>query len=214
MADLCEVIGADISKLSEGIGMDKRIGGAFLQAGPGFGGSCFPKDILALQQLSKKVDSEFLILDAVIKANSNRPGVMINKIASAIGGNIAGKKLAILGLTYKAGTDDLRSSPAIELINMLRAAQGEVVAYDPEGMKNVNMYFKHLDCANNMYEAIEDADAIIIATEWPEFKNLDLVKAKDLVKQPVIIDLRNIIDSKNAQDNGFEYYSVGRKSGK
>ena len=214
MADLCEVIGADISKLSEGIGMDRRIGRAFLQAGPGFGGSCFPKDILALQQLSKKVDSEFLILDAVIKANSNRPAIMINKIASAVGGNIAGKKLAILGLTYKAGTDDLRSSPAIDLINMLKAARGEVVAYDPEGMKNASKYFDNLDCADNMYKAIEDADAIIIATEWPEFKSLDLVKAKGLVKQSVIIDLRNIIDSTYAEDNGFEYYSVGRKSGK
>lgn len=214
MADLCEVIGADISKLSHGIGLDKRIGSAFLQAGPGFGGSCFPKDILALQQLSKKIDSEFLILDAVISANSNRPQIMLNKIASAIGGDVAKKRLAILGLTYKAGTDDLRSSPAIELINKLCKQNADIIAYDPEGMGNVDSYFDNLNCAKSMYEAIENSDAIIIITEWQEFKNIDLIKAKNMVNKPVIVDLRNIVDSKYAQDCGFEYYSVGRKSGK
>lgn len=214
MADLCEVIGADISKLSQGIGLDKRIGGAFLQAGPGFGGSCFPKDILALQQLSKKIDSEFLILDAIISANSNRPEAMLTKIKNAIAEDIAGKKLAVLGLTYKAGTDDLRSSPAIELINKLRKQNADVVAYDPEGMRNVDRYFNNLNCAKSMYEAIENSDAIIIITEWQEFKDIDLIKAKSLVRKPVIVDLRNIIDSKYAQNCGFKYYSIGRKSGK
>jgi UDPglucose 6-dehydrogenase len=214
MADLCEIIGADISKLSVAVGMDKRIGGAFLQAGPGFGGSCFPKDILALQQLSKKNEAEFLILDAVIKANSNRPQAMLNKIAKAVGGDITGKKFTVLGLTYKAGTDDLRSSPAIELINMLQAGNAHVTAYDPEGMKNAHKYFDQLDCAENMYAAMDGSDAIIIVTEWPEFKDIDLSKAKTLMKHPVLIDLRNIIDSKHAQNCGFKYYSVGRKSGK
>jgi UDPglucose 6-dehydrogenase len=213
MADLCEIIGADISKLSEAVGMDKRIGGAFLQAGPGFGGSCFPKDILALQQLSKKNEADFLILDAVIKANSNRPQAMLNKITKAVDGDIVGKKFAVLGLTYKAGTDDLRSSPAIELINMLQAGNADVTAYDPEGMKNANKYFDQLECANDMYSAMDGADAIIIITEWPEFKNLNLEKAKELMTKPVLIDLRNIINSKYAQASGFKYYSVGRKSG-
>ncbi len=214
MADLCEIIGADISKLAYGIGLDKRIGNTFLKAGPGFGGSCFPKDILALQQLSKKIDSEFLILDAVISANNNRSQKMLNKIIKAIGGSPANKRLAVLGLTYKAGTDDLRSSPAIGLINQLREQNADIVAYDPEGMKNASRYFDHLNCASSMYEAIENSDAIIIITEWPEFAALDLVKAKNIVNQPVIIDLRNIIESKYVQDCGFKYYSVGRKGGK
>ena len=214
MADLCEVVGADISQLSRGIGLDKRIGSAFLQAGPGFGGSCFPKDIMALQQLSKSIDSDFLILDAVIAANSNRPQIMLNKIANAIGGDLVNKKLAVLGLTYKAGTDDLRSSPSIELINKLREHGADIIAYDPEGMKNADRYFDNLNCAKSMYEAIENSDAIIIITEWQEFKDIDLKQAKDMVNQSVIIDLRNIIDGKYAQDSGFEYYSVGRKSGK
>ncbi|MFK7974353.1 MAG: UDP-glucose/GDP-mannose dehydrogenase family protein [Rickettsiaceae bacterium] len=214
MADLCEIIGADISKLAYGIGLDKRIGSAFFKAGPGFGGSCFPKDILALKQVSKKINSEFLILDAVISANNNRTQKMLNKITNAIGGDIENKRLAVLGLTYKAGTDDLRSSPAIGLINQLHKRRADIVAYDPEGMKNASRYFDNLRCASSMYEAIENSDAIIIITEWREFQELDLVKAKHIVNQPVIIDLRNIMDSKYAQDCGFKYHSVGRNGGK
>jgi len=213
MADLCEIVGADIKTLARGVGLDKRIGEAFLKAGPGFGGSCFPKDILALQKLAQKVDSDFLVLDAVIKANSNRPNAMIKKIISAIGGTIAGKKLAILGLTYKAGTDDLRSSPAVELIHKLQEFDVRVVAYDPEGMVNAPKYFEKLECAHSIMEAIKDADAIIIATEWEEFKVMDLVKVKALLKSPIIIDLRNVLDPLYLEMNGFKYYSVGRKSG-
>ncbi|PCJ29687.1 MAG: UDP-glucose 6-dehydrogenase [Rickettsiales bacterium] len=212
MADLCEVIGADISTLSTGVGTDKRIGEAFLKAGPGFGGSCFPKDILALQQLSKKVDSDFLVLDAVIKANSNRPGRMLKKISKAIGGDINGKKFAVLGLTYKAETDDLRSSPAIDLINLLQEKGGHVVAYDPEGMVNADKYFRKLDCASSAMSAIEGADAIIIATEWEELKKIDLEQAKRVARKPVIIDLRNILCPKEVLSKGFEYYSIGRKN--
>lgn len=213
MADLCEIVGADIKTLARGVGLDKRIGASFLKAGPGFGGSCFPKDILALQKLAQKVDSDFLVLDAVIKANSNRPNAMIRKIISAIGGSLSGKKLAVLGLTYKAGTDDLRNSPAVELINKLQEFDSLIVAYDPEGMENASKYFEKLDCANSMIEAIEGADAIIIATEWDEFKAMDLVKVKALLKTPIIIDLRNILEPKDLEMNGFKYYSVGRKSG-
>jgi len=213
MADLCEIVGADIKTLARGVGLDKRIGESFLKAGPGFGGSCFPKDILALQKLAQKVDSDFLVLDAVIKANSNRPNAMIKKIISAVGGTIAGKKIAVLGLTYKAGTDDLRNSPAVELINKLQEFDALIVAYDPEGMPNVPKYFEKLECANSMIEAIEGADVIIIATEWEEFKAMDLVKVKDLLKTPIIIDLRNILESTDLEVNGFKYYSVGKKSG-
>ncbi len=213
MSDLCEIVGADIKTLARGVGLDKRIGESFLKAGPGFGGSCFPKDILALQKLAKKIDSDFLVLDAVIKANSNRPNAMIKKIISAIGGTIVGKKLAVLGLTYKAGTDDLRNSPAVELINKLQEFGALVVAYDPEGMVNASKYFEKLECANSMMEAIEGADAVIIATEWEEFKAIDLGKAKALLKAPVIIDLRNILEPKYVEMKGFKYYSVGRKNG-
>ena len=213
MADLCEIVGADIKTLARGVGLDKRIGESFLKAGPGFGGSCFPKDILALQKLAQKVDSDFLVLDAVIKANSNRPNAMIKKIISAVGDTIAGKKIAVLGLTYKAGTDDLRNSPAVELINKLQEFDALIVAYDPEGMPNVPKYFEKLECANSMIEAIEGADAIIVATEWEEFKAMDLVKVKDLLKTPIIIDLRNILESTDLEINGFKYYSVGKKSG-
>lgn len=214
MADLCEIVGGDITTLAKAVGLDKRIGESFLKAGPGFGGSCFPKDILALQKLAQKKDSDFLVLDAIIQANANRSNIMIKKITSAVGGSIAGKKLAVLGLTYKAGTDDLRNSPAVELINKLQELGVSVIAYDPEGMVNAPKYFKKLECANSMMEAIDGADAFIIATEWEEFKKIDLDKAKSLLKSPVIVDLRNILDPKAVNTAGFKYYSIGRKSGK
>jgi len=212
MADLCEIVGADIDTLSTGVGLDKRIGKDFLRAGPGFGGSCFPKDILALQQLANKVDSDFLILDAVIKANRNRPNSMMNKISNALDGSIKNKKLTILGLTYKAGTDDLRSSPAIDLINLLQQQGADITAYDPKGMINVDKYFDNLNCADSIDLAIKDSDAIIIATEWPEFRELDLNKTKALVKTPNIIDLRNLLEPELVTSLGFKYYSIGRKS--
>jgi UDPglucose 6-dehydrogenase len=212
MADLCEIIGADIATLSEGIGLDKRIGKDFLQAGPGFGGSCFPKDILALQQLTKKLDSDFLILDAIIKANQNRPHSITRKISSLFGGDLKGKKLAILGLTYKAGTDDLRSSPAIDLIKLLQKEGAIITAYDPQGMVHVPQYFDHLDCANSIEEAVKDSSAIVIATEWPEFKKMDLQKIKGLVKDTNIIDLRNIFSPKTVKSFNFKYYSIGKKN--
>lgn len=214
MADLCEIVGADIDHLAKGVGLDKRIGEDFLRAGPGFGGSCFPKDILALQKLANKRNSDFLILDAVIKANNNRPNSMINKISTAIGGKLQHKKLAILGLTYKAGTDDLRNSPVIKLIKQLQKQGADIIAYDPKGMVNTSKYFEALNCADSINSAIKGVDAIIIATEWPEFKDMDLGKTKKLVKTPVIIDLRNILVPKEVESEDFKYYSIGRKSGK
>lgn len=211
MADLCEIVGADITKLSEGVGLDKRIGKSFLNPGPGFGGSCFPKDILALQKLSKKVNSDFLVLDAIIKSNTNRPHNLIKKIISMLGGSLKGKKLAVLGLTYKAGTDDIRNSPSIELIKYLRENEADIIAFDPEGMKNAHKYFDNLLCANSAIEAIDDSDAIIIITEWDEFKKINYGNAKTIMKNPVIIDLRNILASNEIKKLGFEYYSIGRK---
>lgn len=211
MANLCEIIDADITKLSYAVGLDKRIGHEFLNVGPGFGGSCFPKDLLALQQLSRHLDSRCLILDSVIKSNKYRSQYIFNKIMDAIGLDISKKNIAILGLTYKAGTDDLRNSPTIALIHKLRAQNANIVAYDPQGIRNIENYLEDLYCVNNLYQAIEYSDAIIIMTEWLEFKNIDLIKAKKIVKQPVIIDLRNVIDNTYATYCGFKYYSIGQK---
>jgi UDPglucose 6-dehydrogenase len=211
MADLCEIVDADIETLSKGIGLDKRIGPDFLKAGPGFGGSCFPKDILALRHLAQKVNADCLILNAVIKANTDRPKQMINKITKAVSGHIRGKKFAILGLTYKAGTDDLRNSPAIELTNCLKENGAEIVAYDPRGMPSVPKYFDRLELAESATDAAKGADAIIIATEWPEFKEINFRELKNLLKTPVIIDLRNILDSKTLKEQGYNYFSIGKK---
>ena len=213
MADLCEVIDADINQLSHGVGLDKRIGPAFLKAGPGFGGSCFPKDILALQHLTSKLKSDSLILDAVIEANTNRPRLMIKKIKKFLYGRIQGKKVAILGLTYKAGTDDLRSSPAIELIELLMQDGAEIKAYDPQGMPNSYKYFDDkLVCCASAVEASIGADVIIIATEWPEFAKLDYAKLISQLNSPNIIDLRNILDRKMLTTLGYRCYFVGQKT--
>lgn len=212
MADLCEVIGADINKVSTGMGLDKRIGYDFLKAGPGFGGSCFPKDILALQYLTTRVKSDFLVLDAVIKANSNRVRLIVEKIKKFLGGNICRKKITVLGLTYKAGTDDLRSSPAIELINLLWENGFEVKAYDPQGMPNAYKYFgNRLVCCPSAFEASSGADAIIIATEWPEFVEIDYAQLLPKLNSPNIIDLRNILDKKTLNNLGYKCYFVGQK---
>jgi len=212
MADLCEIVDADIETLSKGIGLDKRIGPDFLKAGPGFGGSCFPKDILALRYLAKKVNADCLILNAVIKANTDRPKQMINKISKIAGGNIKGKRFAILGLAYKAGTDDLRNSPAIELINCLKEQGASVVAYDPHGMASVPQYFDELELAASVTDAAKGTDAIILVTEWPEFKEINFRELKNSLKTPIIIDLRNILDSKTLKGQGYSYFSIGKKN--
>ncbi|MGC0372072.1 MAG: hypothetical protein DGJ47_000777, partial [Rickettsiaceae bacterium] len=212
LSDLCEIVGADVNKLSEGIGLDQRIGRKFLNPGPGFGGSCFPKDILALQNLVKKVDSDFLILDAIINSNSARPQKMVKNIVAKMGGDVADKKITILGLTYKANTDDLRASPAIKIINELEYYGAKIVAYDPEGMKNSKNYFSDLECANSLLEAVKDSDAIIIVTEWSEFKNFDYSKIYTQMKTPMIFDLRNILSGPKLKKLGFLYHSIGKKS--
>lgn len=213
IADLCEIIGANINQVSTGIGLDKRIGSDFLKAGPGFGGSCFPKDILALQYLATQVKSDFLVLDAVIKANGNRIRLIVEKIKKFLGGNVQGKKITVLGLTYKAGTDDLRSSPGIELINLLWENGAVIKAYDPQGMPNAPKYFdKTLVCGTSAVEAASGADAIIIATEWPEFAEIDYAALLPKLNNPNIIDLRNILDRKMLTNLGYKCYFVGEKS--
>ncbi|NRB10554.1 MAG: UDP-glucose/GDP-mannose dehydrogenase family protein [Rickettsiaceae bacterium] len=210
MADLCESIDADIDLLAHGIGLDKRIGKDFLKVGPGFGGSCFPKDILALQYLAtdKKINS--LILDAIIKTNSLRPNKMVKKINTILDG-IKGKTLAILGLTYKAGTDDVRCSPAITIMELLCAAGANIKAYDPQAKISQNSKFTNVEFSNSTETAITNADAVIITTEWSEFKKISWLDMQHLLKSPIIIDFRNLLNSQDLEKIGYKYYCIGKK---
>lgn len=213
MADLCEKIGGNIKDLSKGVGLDQRIGQNFLNAGPGFGGSCFPKDILALNSLIKSYDIDCKILEAVITSNKERPKSMVDKISTLLDGDLKDKHIAILGLTYKAGTDDIRASPAIEIIKILLDKGGYVKAFDPIGLENAKKNFenKNLLYLDSAVEACKLTNVIVIATEWLEFKELNWQEIYNLVKSPIIIDLRNILDSEAMKKIGFRYYTVGSK---
>lgn len=209
MANLCEKSGADIKKLSQGIGLDSRIGQKFLKAGPGFGGSCFPKDILALSHIAKKYQSVCRVLDAAIEANGERASDMVKKISEAIGGNLHDKNLAILGLAFKAGTDDVRSSSAIEIIKILQSQGANITAYDPVAITNALMLLPELQYANSAMNACNNADAVVIITEWPEFEQLDIDRLHAIMKSPTIIDLRNILNPEVVIQKGFKYYCIG-----
>lgn len=213
MADLCEKIGGNIKDLSKGVGLDQRIGQNFLNAGPGFGGSCFPKDISALNSLIKSYDIDCKILEAVITSNKERPKSMVDKISTLLDGDLKDKHIAILGLTYKAGTDDIRASPAIEIIKILLDKGGYVKAFDPIGLENAKKNFenKNLLYLDSAVEACKLTNVIVIATEWLEFKELNWQEIYNLVKSPIIIDLRNILDSEAMKKIGFRYYGIGSK---
>lgn len=204
---------ADIKNLSKGIGLDKRIGTAFLNAGPGFGGSCFPKDILALNSIIKNNYIDSKILEAVIRSNKERPSLMVDKIATLLDEDLKGKNIAVLGLTYKAGTDDVRASPAIEIIKNLLDKGTYVKAFDPMGLENSQKTFQNenLLYLDSSIKVCDSSDAIIITTEWSEFQALDWQKIYSLVKTPIIIDLRNILKADEVESIGFRYYTVGSK---
>ncbi|MEO1969702.1 MAG: UDP-glucose/GDP-mannose dehydrogenase family protein [Sphingomonadaceae bacterium] len=212
MADLCEKVGANVQDVSRGIGLDNRIGKKFLHAGPGYGGSCFPKDTLALLKTSEDYDSPTRIVEAVVKANDTRKRSMGRKVLDAIGGaeNARGKKVALLGLTFKPNTDDMRDSPAIAVAQTLTDAGVEVAAYDPEGMELAKPLMHDVTMCTGTYEAIEGADAIAIVTEWDAFRALDLDRVKQIAKAPVLVDLRNIYRPDDVRNRGFTYVSVGR----
>ncbi|MFT6385949.1 MAG: UDPglucose 6-dehydrogenase [Rickettsiales bacterium] len=212
MADLCEKVGADVRKLSEGIGLDSRIGKKFLNPGPGFGGSCFPKDILALENIAEKNDVDLSLVSSTIESNSKRKLRMAQKIIAANGGDVSGKTIAILGLAFKGNTDDIRYSPALVIIEELIKNGAKIHAYDPEAIENTKkeladnpeiIYFQ------DSYQAINKADSTVIVTEWEEFRVLDLEKIKQYQKSNVLIDLRNMLDSKKVKEFGFEYFSIG-----
>ncbi len=212
MADLCEKVGANVQDVSRGIGMDGRIGAKFLHAGPGYGGSCFPKDTLALLKTAEDYDSPVRIVEAVVKVNDSRKRAMGRKVLDALGGLEAarGKKVALLGLTFKPNTDDMRDSPAIAVAQTLTDAGVNVAAYDPEGMELAKPLMPEVRMVDDPYAAIEGADAVAIVTEWDAFRALDLNRVKDLAKAPVLVDLRNIYQPDDVRAKGFTYISVGR----
>jgi len=212
MADLCEQVGADVQDVSRGIGMDNRIGSKFLHAGPGYGGSCFPKDTLALLKTAEDYESPVRIVEAVVKANESRKRAMGRKVLEALGGadTARGKKVALLGLTFKPNTDDMRDSPAIAIAQTLQDAGVEIAAYDPEGMEQAKPLMPGVTMCANPYEAIKGANAVAIVTEWDAFRALDLGRVKELAQDPVLVDLRNIYKPSDVRSAGFEYVSVGR----
>ena len=212
MADLCEKVGADVQDVSRGIGMDGRIGSKFLHAGPGYGGSCFPKDTLALLKTAEDYDSPVRIVEAVVKVNDSRKRAMGRKVLEALGGveKARGKRVALLGLTFKPNTDDMRDSPAIAVAQALTDAGVNVRAYDPEGMEQARPLMPDVEMVESPYTAIEDADAVAIVTEWDAFRALDLKRVKELAKAPVLVDLRNIYRPDDVREAGFTYYSIGR----
>ncbi|MEM8799990.1 MAG: UDP-glucose/GDP-mannose dehydrogenase family protein [Pseudomonadota bacterium] len=210
VADLCEAVGADVQDVAKGIGLDNRIGSKFLHAGPGYGGSCFPKDTLALLRTGDTVSVPLKIVEAVVEVNDHRKAAMADRVISACGGSVDGKTIAILGLTFKPNTDDMRESPSLVIVPALQAAGATVRAFDPEGMDEAAKELQGVDYAQGVYEAIDGADALVIVTEWNAFRALDLDRVKSLLNSPVFIDLRNIYPPEQVREAGFSYTSIGR----
>lgn len=210
IADLCEKVGADVQDVARGIGLDNRIGGKFLHAGPGYGGSCFPKDTLALLKTSQDYDAPQRIVEAVVAVNDNRKRAMGRKVIAACGGDVRGKTIAVLGLTFKPNTDDMRDSPAIAVVQTLQDAGANVRAYDPEGMDQAKLVLDGITYCANSYEAMEGSDALVIVTEWDAFRALDLDRVKGLLSEPILVDLRNVYPREMAEKAGFSYTAVGR----
>ncbi len=208
MANICEKVGADVQDVARGIGLDGRIGNKFLHAGPGFGGSCFPKDTLALRKTAEDVGAPTSIVDAVVRVNDARKIQMAEKIDQAFGG-VNGKTVAILGLTFKPNTDDMRDAPSLVIVPHLQAKGAKIRAYDPEGAKEARKVL-NLELCNDSYEALEGADGVVILTEWNEFRALDFNRVKNALKRPLMVDLRNIYRPAQMAEHGFEYISVGR----
>ena len=192
IADLCEQVGADVQEVARGMGLDNRIGGKFLHAGPGFGGSCFPKDTTALLKTAQDHGVALRIVETVAAVNEQRKRAMARKVVAALGGSVRGKTIAVLGLTFKPNTDDTRDSPAIPLITALQDLGAKVRSYDPAGMEQAKPQLPDVDYCDSAYEAAEGADAVVIATEWEQFRALDLARLKRVMARPVIVDLRNI----------------------
>lgn len=209
-ADLCEKVGADVQDVAKGIGLDGRIGSKFLHAGPGYGGSCFPKDTEALVRSARDVDAPISIVEQVIAVNANRKEAMARKIIEACGGDVNGKTIAVLGLTFKPNTDDMRDSPSLVIVPRLIEAGATVRVFDPVGMDEAKKLLDGPVWCSDAYDAMDGADAVSIVTEWNEFRALDLARAKSLLTEPIMVDLRNIYRPEQMREAGFTYVSVGR----
>jgi UDPglucose 6-dehydrogenase len=210
IADLAERAGADVQEVARGIGLDNRIGSKFLHAGPGFGGSCFPKDTRALVKTAQDYDVPLRVVEAVLSVNDNRKRAMARKVASALGGQIRGKTIAVLGLTFKPNTDDMREAPSIPLITALHDMGAKVRAYDPAGMANAKELLPDVAYCDDPYACAQGADALVIVTEWEQFRALDLGRLRRAMARPVMIDLRNVYRPEEMLKHGFIYDSIGR----
>jgi len=211
-ADLCEKVGADVQDVAKGIGLDGRIGSKFLHAGPGYGGSCFPKDTEALVRSARDVGAPISIVERVIEVNANRKEAMAQKIIDACEGDVSGKTVAVLGLTFKPNTDDMRDSPSLVIVPRLIEAGATVRVFDPVGMDEARAIMEGPVWCSDAYDAMDGADVVAIVTEWNEFRALDLARAKELLKRPVMVDLRNIYRPEEMRESGFDYISIGRAS--
>ncbi|TNC07336.1 UDP-glucose/GDP-mannose dehydrogenase family protein [Methylobacterium terricola] len=210
IADLCEQVGADVQEVARGIGLDNRIGRKFLHAGPGYGGSCFPKDTLALVKTAQDAGSPVRLVETVVAVNDSRKRAMARKVVAACGGSVRGKRIAVLGLTFKPNTDDMREAPSLAIIAGLQDAGARVVAYDPEGVEQSRAHLTGVDYAADPYACAEGAHALVIVTEWDAFRALDLKRLRAAMADPVLVDLRNVYRPEDVRKQGFVYASVGR----
>ena len=210
MADLCEKVGANVQHVARGIGLDNRIGGKFLHAGPGYGGSCFPKDTLALVKTARDHEAPTRIVEAVVAVNDARKSAMARKIVAACGGSVRGKRVALLGLTFKPNTDDMRDAPSLAIVAALKDGGALIRATDPEGMEAAKPLMESIDYAEDAYSCAAEADVIVIVTEWDAFRALDLDRLKRIMKAPVMVDLRNVYPPEDVRKRGFTYVSIGR----
>ena len=210
IANLCEATGADVQQVAKGIGLDARIGGKFLHAGPGYGGSCFPKDTQALAQSGREYNAPQTIVETVIKVNETRKSEMTQKIIAACGGSVQGKRIAVLGVTFKPNTDDMRDAPSLVIIPELQAAGASIAASDPQAKREAEKLLTDVMWVDDPYNAAEGADALVIITEWNAFRGLDLTRIAGLLSQPVFVDLRNIYQRKEVSEAGLSYTGVGK----
>ncbi|MEO1553562.1 MAG: UDP-glucose/GDP-mannose dehydrogenase family protein [Pseudomonadota bacterium] len=212
MADLCEAVGANVQEVSRGIGLDGRIGKKFLNAGPGYGGSCFPKDTLALTKTANDYDSPVRIVDTVVEVNAARKKAMADKVIKAMGGDVSGKTIGVLGLAFKQNTDDMRDAPSLDIVPALVEAGAKIKAYDPEAMEEAKHLLNGIKYCDNAYDAAEGANAMVIVTEWDQFRALDLDRIKAALTDDIVVDLRNIYSPDDMVKRGFAYTSIGRPS--
>jgi UDPglucose 6-dehydrogenase len=210
ISDLCEKVGANVNDVARGIGLDGRIGRKFLHAGPGYGGSCFPKDTLALVKTAQDYGAPLKIVETVVAVNDARKRAMADRVIAALGGSATGKTVAALGLTFKPNTDDMRDSPSLDILPVLQRAGAVVRAFDPEGMVEAKKLMPDLTYCHDAYDCMTGADALVIITEWNEFRALNLTRVKQLLQQPVVVDLRNVYNAEEMATVGFRYSSIGR----